>query len=58
MALDVTSIDKPDDDLVKGNMIIWDYHGGPNQHFYFQKTPNPGYYYIINASTGFVLDVP
>lgn len=36
MSLDVTTIDDGDE-LIKGNIIIWDYHGGPNQQFYFKK---------------------
>lgn len=59
MALDVTTQDNPDKGLVKNNIIIWDYHGGPNQHFYFKKIANqPQCYYIINSSTGFTLEVP
>lgn len=38
MALDVTTLDSEKKHLTKGNIIIWDYHGGPNQHFYFQRT--------------------
>lgn len=56
MALDVTTTDTKD--LIKGNIILWDYHGGPNQHFFLKKAKNPDLYYIINASTGFVLEVP
>jgi hypothetical protein len=57
MALDVTTI--YNEKLTKGNLIIWDYHGGPNQHFYFRRVfPNLNYFYIINASTGFVIEVP
>lgn len=36
MALDVTTIDDGKD-LIKGNMIVWEYHGGPNQQFYFKR---------------------
>lgn len=53
MAIDVTTTDT--EDLTKGNIIIWDYHGGPNQHFYLKKARGINEYYIINASTGFVL---
>ncbi len=37
MALDVTSKDNLDKGLVRGNLIIWDYHGGPNQQFYIHR---------------------
>ncbi len=57
MALDVTTIEN--DKLTKGNLIIWDYHGGPNQHFYFKRAfQGLDFFYIINASTGFVVEVP
>lgn len=36
MSLDVTTIDNGKD-LVKGDVIIWEYHGGPNQQFYFKR---------------------
>lgn len=70
MALDVTSKDDLMKGLVRGNLIIWDYHGGPNQQFYIHKCPKnpnqPNYYsqntkiedeefILINASTGFVV---
>jgi hypothetical protein len=35
MALDVTTSDS--EHLERGKIIIWDYHGGPNQNFYFKK---------------------
>lgn len=57
MALDVTTVDK-DEKLVKGNVIIWDYHGGPNQAFYFKKVNDNNQYYIISVSTGFSMQVP
>ena len=34
--LDVTALDD-DKKLIQGNLIIWEYHGGPNQHFYIHK---------------------
>ncbi len=37
MALDVTAKDNLDKGLVRGNLIIWDYHGGPNQQFYIHR---------------------
>lgn len=55
LCVDVTTVDK--DDLVKGNIIIWDYHGGPNQNFYFHKV-REGTYVIINAATGFAIEAP
>lgn len=57
MALDVTTLDIPEKDLKKGNIIIWDYHGGPNQHFYFKRIEK-NRYFILNSSTGFVLEIP
>jgi hypothetical protein len=43
MALDVTSRDDLESGLVRGNLIIWDYHGGPNQQFYIHRCgPNIG----------------
>lgn len=54
MTLDVTTIDQ-DDKYVKGNVIIYDYHGGPNQSFYFKRINNNNQYYIISVSTGFAL---
>lgn len=68
MALDVTSKDNLEKGLVRGNLIIWDYHGGPNQQFYIHRLPknqqnfnyqNTGVsndeFILINASTGFVV---
>ena len=55
MALDVTTIDS--DDQEKGAMILWDYHGGPNQQFFLKRVCD-NKFYIINIGTGFVLDVP
>ena len=49
MALDVTSVNNDSKKLKKNNMIIWDYHGGPNQLFYLKKKNN-GKFYIINCS--------
>lgn len=56
LALDVTTIDDGDK-LVKGNIIIWEYHGGPNQQFYFKRVGD-NKFQIISAATGFGLEVP
>ena len=67
MSLDVTTLDDVDKGLEKNTLIIWDYHGGPNQRFYLSKTkeiPIPGttktrkFFNIINSSTGYTLNVP
>lgn len=59
MALDITSLDIPEKKLVKNNVIIWDYHGGPNQQFYLKKiSKKDDRYYILSESTGFALEVP
>ena len=55
-ALDVTSVTDPDKDLRKGDAIIWEYHGGPNQNFYLKPLSN-NKIKIINAATGFPLKV-
>ncbi len=42
-------------------MIIWGYHGGPNQQFYIHRFPKGGNnnendeFMLINAATGFVV---
>ena len=51
-ALDVTSISDPKKKLRKGTMIIWEYHGGPNQQFYILAGKN-GKVRIINAASGY-----
>ena len=56
MALDITTIDNGKD-LIKGDVIIWDYHGGPNQQFYFKRHDDKKFE-IINVATGFSLEVP
>lgn len=38
-------------------MIIWDYHGGPNQHWYIRKAEG-NKYFLINVATAFTLEVP
>jgi hypothetical protein len=55
MALDVTAKDNLDKGYVKGNLIIWDYHGGPNQQFYIHRCDNSDEFILINAATGFVV---
>ena len=57
MALDVTTVNQESKKLKKNNLIIWDYHGGPNQLFFFKKTKD-GRFYIINCSKGFTVEVP
>lgn len=56
MCLDVTTINQNKHNLIKGNLIIWDYHGGPNQHFYFKKV-GEDLYILINSATGHVIEV-
>ena len=53
-SLDVTTVDDPKKELKKNNIIIWEYHGGPNQQFYIKET-SPNKYAIINVATGFTL---
>lgn len=36
-ALDVCTTNNSDKNLKKNNLIIWDYHGGPNQQFYIKE---------------------
>ena len=43
--------------MKKGNITIWDYHGGPNQHFYIKKAYGDKYH-IFSVATGFTLEVP
>lgn len=57
MALDVTSVNHDAKKLKKNNLIIWDYHGGPNQLFFIKKRRD-GKYYIINSAKGFTMEVP
>ena len=37
--------------------MLWEFHGGPNQLFYFKKISG-NKYYIINVATGFTIEVP
>jgi hypothetical protein len=57
MALDVTSINDASKKLKKNNLIIWSYHGGPNQMFYIKEKQNKKYN-IINVSKGFTMEIP
>lgn len=57
MALDVTSVTDEKKKLRKGTMIIWTYHGGPNQQFYLLPVGNKKVR-IINAASGYSLEVP
>ena len=36
-SLDVTTINDSDKKLKKNNLIVWDFHGGPNQLFYIKE---------------------
>ena len=61
-ALDVTTTNDEKRKLKKNNLIIWDYHGGPNQQFYIKSydkgSSNEKLYYIINVSKGWTVEVP
>jgi len=57
MALDVASITDEKKKLRKGTMIIWTYHGGPNQQFYILPCGGKKVR-IINAASGYSLEVP
>ena len=61
-ALDVTTTNDEKKKLKKNNLIIWDYHGGPNQQFYIKlydkSKSNEKLYYIINVSKGWTVEVP
>lgn len=52
--LDVCSTDNPKKKLKKNNLIIWDYHGGPNQLWHFVEK-GQGQFIIVNISRGFVV---
>lgn len=56
MCLDATSNHDPGKKLHKGNMILWEYHGGPNQQYFIKSSGK--FCRIYNASTGFALRVP
>lgn len=56
-ALDVTSVNDSKKGFKKNNMIIWDYHGGPNQMFYV-KEERDGKCYLINIAKGFAVKIP
>lgn len=55
-ALDVCSITDTKRNYKKNSMMIWDYHGGPNQLFYIKRDYNG--YYIINVARGFAVQPP
>ena len=56
-ALDVTSETDEKKKYKKGRLIIWEYHGGPNQQFYIMSCGNKKVR-IINAATGYSIEVP
>lgn len=56
MAFDVTTIDDEKKGYQQGDIIIWNYYGGPNQQFYFKKISR-NKYNIINVATNFYLEV-
>ena len=43
--------------LKKNNMVVNNYHGGPNQLFYI-KEAGPSTYYLVNVAKGFVVRLP
>ena len=55
-ALDITSVTDSGKDLRKGDVIIWEYHGGPNQTFYLKPLGN-NKMKIISAATGFPVKI-
>ena len=55
-ALDVTSVTDKSKGLRKGDMIIWQYHGGPNQGFYIKHLEGEKVK-IINAATGYPIKI-
>jgi hypothetical protein len=44
-------LDASGDPSNRGKLILYSYHGGPNQHFKFQLNSN-GYYLIVNCQNG------
>lgn len=56
-AMDVTSLTDEGKKLKKGQIIIWEYHGGPNQQFYIMPCGNKKVR-IINAASGYSLQIP
>lgn len=50
-------LDASGDSSNRGKLILYTYHGGPNQHFKLQQNSN-GYYLIVNCQTGGALEVP
>lgn len=57
MVLDVTSANDRINGYKKNNMIIYDYHGGPNQLFYIKEV-SPEVYYLINLARGYAVRTP
>lgn len=55
-ALDVCSSEDKKKGLKKNNLIIWDYHAGPNQLWHFLEQSS-GQFLIINISRGFVVKI-
>ena len=53
--LDVTTVNNEKKNLKKNNLIIWDYHGGPNQQYYIKEGDSKDRYYIVNVSKGFTV---
>lgn len=55
MTMDVATQNQESNKLTRGNVIIWDYHGGPNQLFYIRQSLKKGAYYLVSLSTGFLV---
>lgn len=55
--LDVTSTNDWINGYKKNDLIIYDYHGGPNQLFYI-KEAYPEVYYLMNLARGYVIRLP
>jgi hypothetical protein len=56
-ALDVTSVTDEKRKLKKNNLIVWTYHGGPNQNYYIKEEGKDTYLIISNAK-GFTVKIP
>ena len=56
-ALDVTSVSDEKKKLKKGQLIIWEYHGGPNQQFYILPCQGKKVR-LINAANGYSVEIP
>ena len=55
--MDVASVTDLKQNLRKGTLIIWEYHGGPNQQFYINQSGDKTFK-IINSASGFSIEVP